>query len=68
MARTSIISVVLEKEKKDEDCEQIIAAIEMIRGVLKAEIVESDHTAWAAREQARFELVGQMEDILWPKP
>lgn len=49
-------TVVLETELKDEDSERVIAAIEMVRGVMSVVPVVAEPEFYVARQQASFAL------------
>lgn len=64
--RFNTITVVLEKEMRDDDAAAIIAAIRQIRGVLDAKGNVSDMTEWMAQSRARRELGEKLLAILYP--
>lgn len=63
--RIKSLTVVLEKDIREDDCEGIIDAIKMIRGVLKVDYEVADHEHHAAKVQARYELQKEMREILF---
>ena len=65
--RINIITVVLEKEKRDDDCEYIINAIKMIKGVLSVKSNVADPIECMAQERARRELGGKLWEVIYPK-
>lgn len=65
--RINTITVVLEKETREDDCERILEAIRMVRGVLSVEADVADSTDFMAIERARRELGQKMWEILYPK-
>lgn len=54
--RIASLTVVLDREYRDDDCQSIIDAIQMTKGVLKVtpEVVDIGH--YTAKEQARMDL------------
>ena len=62
--RVNTLTVVLEQEMRIDDVEDILTSIRMVRGVLDVtpRLDIDDH--WAARRQARHELVMQLWDVL----
>lgn len=62
--RVNTLTVVLEQEMRVDDAENILTSIRMVRGVLDVtpQVDIDDH--WAARRQARHELVMQLWDVL----
>jgi|GEM_PF-1793986 len=65
--RVHALTVILEREYRDDDVEAIVNAIKMMRGVLdvKPHIIE-DIDFYSSREQAKFELRQEMREVLWP--
>lgn len=58
------LTVVLEKDTRDDDCEKIISAIQMVKGVLKVMGNVSNPETWFAEERARHELSMKLWDVL----
>lgn len=65
--RFNTITVVLEKEMRDDDAEATLAAIRQIRGVLDAKGNVSDMTEWMAETRARRELGEKLLAILYSR-
>lgn len=65
--RIHSLTVVLDKDYRDDDVQAIVAAIKMVRGVLTVGLNVADHNDYMARERARAELQIQIRDILWPR-
>ena len=65
--RINTITVVLEKEIRDDDCETILNAIRMIRGVLEATPNVADPGEYMAVERARHDLGQKLWEVLYPK-
>lgn len=65
--RINTITVVLEKEYRDDDCEYILNAIRMIKGVLSATPNISDHTEYMAIQRAKSDLGNKLWEVLYPK-
>ncbi len=61
------LTVILEKDMRDDDCESLINAIKMLRGVIKVNPIVSDPTSWMAEERARRELGQKLLEIVFPK-
>lgn len=59
-------TVVLDHELKDEDSEEVIQAIKMIKGVTQVVPHIADGGFYIAREQAKIDLRQQMWDLLHP--
>lgn len=58
------LTVSLERDIREDDCESIINAIRAIRGVLRVEGVVADIQFYTAREQAKFDLQKQLREVL----
>jgi hypothetical protein len=61
------LTVILEKDMRDDDTEKIIEAIKMIKGVLDVKPLISDPTTWMAQERAKRELGEKLWNVLYPK-
>lgn len=61
------LTVILEKDMRDDDSESLIQAIKMIKGVLSVKGNVSDPVSWMAEERARRELGDKLWNILYPK-
>ena len=61
------ITVVLEKDMRDDDVRAILEAIKQFRGVLTATGVVADLSSMMAEERARHEIGKQLIDIVYPK-
>ena len=60
--RVESLTVVLDKDYRDDDVQEIAQAILMIKGVVKVHLGEPvDHLA---RDRARRELVSKLRDVL----
>jgi len=64
--RVQALTVVLDKDIREDDVEAIVKTIEMVRGVAT---VSADHIAnpedWMARERVRRELSQTMLEVFW---
>lgn len=60
------VTVVLEKETREDDAEPILNAIRMIKGVLSAKGNVLDLTQYAAMTHARYELGEKLIDVVYP--
>ena len=58
------LTVTLEEDIRDDDCEIIISAINMIKGVISVSthVTEMDHHM--AKEQLKHELKGKIYDLV----
>lgn len=56
--------VVLDRDIRDDDCQPIIDAIRMIKGVTAVEGQVADHQSFIAAVRARTELIRQVSDVL----
>lgn len=61
------LTVILEKDMRDDDAENIIEAIKMIKGVLKVKPSIANPDTWMAEERARRELGEKLWAVLYPK-
>lgn len=62
--RINTIIVVLEKDTRLDDCQPILTAIRMTKGVLKATPNVVDSRDWMAEERARYELRKKLWEVL----
>lgn len=60
------LTVLLSKDLRSDDCEAIIQAIKMIRGVQTVDPVVADPTTWAAEQRARADLGKKILDVIYP--
>lgn len=61
------LTVILEKDMRSDDAEQLIAAIKMIKGVLDVEPHISDPETWMAEERAIRKIGEKLWNVLYPK-
>jgi len=61
------LTVVLEKDMRDDDAESIINAIGMIKGVLSVKGNISNPETWVAEERARIDLGQKLLKVVFPK-
>lgn len=59
--------VVLGADLKDEDAEQVQAALSLIKGVIRVDPVPSNPSDWIEESRVRNELAGKLLDVLYPK-
>ena len=64
--RINIITVVLEKPIRDDDCEPIVNAIKMIKGVLDAEPKVAHPEEYMAIVRARNNISTKLWEVLYP--
>lgn len=60
------LTVVLERDMRDDDAEALIAAIGQLRNVLKVTGIVSDFTSHMAIERARADLGTGLWNVLYP--
>ena len=65
--RYSSLSVALDREYKDEDCQRIIEAIKMVRGVINVAPNISNLVDWNAESRMRRELENKLWEVLYPR-
>lgn len=65
--RFNALTVVLEKDIRDDDAEAIIQAIKMVKGVLSVDGNVADIEAHLATERVRRELLQKLIGVLCPK-
>lgn len=65
--RINTITVVLEKETREDGCERILEAIRMVKSVLRVKANVADSTEYMAQELARHDLGQKLWEILYPK-
>lgn len=66
--RFNAITVVLEKDIRDDDAEFILNAIRMIKGVLSVKGNVNDGVSeYVAKERVRREFRDKLLDIIYPK-
>ncbi len=61
------LTVVLEKDYKDEGAEAIINAIKMTKGVLTVDPHVADIDSYVAEERVKIELGEKILKVLYPK-
>ena len=66
--RYNYLTVILEKDLKDEDAEPLMEAIKQFRGVLTVKPNVSNANALLAEERARHDLGEKLWHILYPLP
>lgn len=65
--RFNSLTVVLEKDMRDDDAEALIAAIRQLRGVLSVSGNVADPSDYIAQQRARHELGDKLWQVLYPK-
>lgn len=58
--RLMSLTVVLERDLREDDAEPILEAIRLLKGVVSVEGNVADHTHYAAYRQARVELEAKL--------
>lgn len=66
--RYNTLTVVLERDTRDDDAEALLNAIRMMKGVLTVEGNVSDVSAFAAEERAKRHWQEKIAEVLWPNP
>lgn len=61
------LTVVLDKDYRDDDVEKIVEAIKMVRGVLSVSLHVTDIGDYSARERVRAELGSKILKVVYPK-
>lgn len=64
--RYNTLTVVLEKDMRDDDAEVLLVAIRQLRGVLSVTGNVADPAAYTAEERARRELGEKLWQVLYP--
>lgn len=62
--RINYITVVLEEDKRDDDCEATLNAIRNIKGVLSADPNVADPADWLAEVRAKRELAEKLWEVI----
>ena len=65
--RTNTITVVLDKDYRVDDCDHILNALKMVKGVVTASPNIADYVEYMALERVRRELIEKIWDIFYPK-
>ena len=65
--RYNTLTVVLEREIREDDAEKYIDAIKMIKGVLSVKGNVADYGEYMAIERVRRELGEKIWEVLYPK-
>ncbi len=60
------LTVLLEKDVREDDAEHILHAIRMVKGVLKVEPHVSNPDLWAAETRARYALGRELLKVIYP--
>ncbi len=61
------LTVILEKDIRDDDASRMIEAIQMIKGVQEVKPLISNPSIYMAQERARRELGDKLWKVLYPK-
>lgn len=62
--RINTITVVLERDIRDDDCKHVLHAMRMIKGVLRVKANVASPQDYMAEERAIRKLEGQLRDVL----
>ena len=65
--RFNALTVVMERDMREDDAEAILSAIRQLRGVLSVSGHVADITAHLAEERARHELREKLMAVLYPQ-
>ena len=60
------LTVLLERDIREDDLEAVTDAIQMVKGVLKVEPHVTDIDIWAAESRARHKLATKLWAVLYP--
>lgn len=63
--RINSLTVVLQREIREDDAEAIIQAISMIKGVGQVTGHVATAEVWAAKQQARWDLQSELREVLF---
>lgn len=66
--RIHSLTVVLERDIREDDVQPIIDAIGMCRGVLRVKTLVADPTSYMAISRARMALIEKLHDALREEP
>ncbi len=61
------LTVILEKDMREDDAERMIEAIQMIKGVQNVQPLISNPDIWMAEERAKRELGKKLWQVLYPE-
>ena len=64
--RINALTVVLDRDYRDDDVECIVNAIKMVKGVQSVTMNVSDYTDLVAQERALEVLRHKLREVLWP--
>lgn len=62
--RINSLTIVIERDIRDDDCQPLIAAIQMMRGVLTVKANVANHSDFMAEERAKHELTKKIWEAL----
>ncbi len=65
--RIKTLTVVLDKEYRDDDCESIANAIRMIKGVLSVGMDVCESADYWAMERVKSDLTDKLWEVIHPK-
>lgn len=65
--RYNYLTVAMEKDIRDDDCQPLIEAIKMLRGVVDVTPHVVDGSAWAAEVRVRDEMREKVWRLFYPK-
>jgi hypothetical protein len=66
--RIHSLTVVLERDIRDDDLQPVIDAIGMVRGVLRVKKLVADPTSYMAISRARMALIEKLNEALREEP
>lgn len=66
--RYNTLTVVLERDIREDDAEALLSAIRMMRGVLTVEGNVADPGEYMAEERAKRHWQEKIAEVLWPNP
>lgn len=62
--RINSLFVTLEKDIREDDCQALISAIGMLKGVLRVDANITDGNLWVAESRAKHELTAKIYEAL----
>lgn len=59
------LTVALERDIPEDDCQDIINAIKMVKGVSAVAVKKTDASYYSALERTKLEIKNKLLEILW---
>ena len=64
--RINSLHVTLKNDVRDDDCQHIVNAIQMIKGVMAVHMNVTDHADRVAQDRVRSELHEKLFNVIYP--